>query len=162
MIRIATPDDSNAICGIYDHYILNSHATFETEPVSAQEMEKRIDHISKELQLPYLVFEQNQEILGYTYATQWKPRAAYERTVETTVYVHPEEFGKGVGNQLYKALLEQLKNSGYHAIIGGIALPNEPSISLHEKLGFVNVGELKEVGFKFGIWIDVGYWQRIL
>ncbi|MEP1095800.1 MAG: arsinothricin resistance N-acetyltransferase ArsN1 family B [Cyclobacteriaceae bacterium] len=161
MIRIATSDDSKAISDIYNYYVLNSHSTFETEPVSVEEMGQRIERVTREFQLPWLVFEIDGKIAGYTYATQWKPRAAYEKTVETTVYLHQEEFGKGIGSQLYIGLLEQLENSGYHAILGGIAQPNEASIALHEKLGFVKVGQLKEVGLKFNKWVDVGYWQLI-
>jgi len=159
MVRSTTTGDSKAISDIYNHYVLNSHSTFETEPVSPQEMGQRIERVTKEFQLPWLVFELDGKISGYTYATQWKPRAAYEKTVETTVYLHHEEFGKGIGSQLYKTLLEQLKSLGHHAIIGGIAQPNQASIVLHEKLGFVKVGQLKEVGFKFNHWVDVGYWQ---
>lgn len=161
MIRTATSDDSKAIRDIYNHYVLHSLATFETEPVSAEEMEQRVARVVTEFQLPWFVFVSNDKVVGYAYATQWKQRAAYEKTVETTIYLHPEEFGKGVGRQLYSALLEDLKSSGYHAILGGIALPNKASIVLHERLGFVKVGQLKEVGYKFDRWVDVGYWQLV-
>ncbi len=162
MIRNATPDDSRAICEIYNYYILNSHATFETESLEVPEMEKRISRVVDELALPWLVLTDDQKIMGYAYATQWKGRAAYLHTVETTIYLHQDTFGEGLGSKLYGKLMDQLKKSHFHSILGGIALPNDASVALHEKLGFVKVGLLKDVGYKFGRWIDVGYWQLLV
>lgn len=159
MIRPASPSDTKAICEIYNHYILHSHATFETARIDEFEMNKRVQRVQKELNLPWNVLEVSGETVGYSYATQWKPRGAYSKTTETSVYLDKDQFGKGYGQQLYSHLLDQLKRGGYHAIIGGISLPNEGSIRLHEKLGFQKVGVLKEVGYKFDRWIDVGYWE---
>ncbi len=162
MIRSATLDDSKAISDIYNYYILNSHATFETEPVTISEMEKRIGRVVEEFKLPWLVFEDDQEVLGYAYGTQWKGRAAYLHTVETTIYLHQNAFGKGLGSELYSDLMDKLKSSHFHSILGGIAMPNDASVALHEKLGFVKVGLLKDVGYKFDRWVDVGYWQLLV
>ena len=159
MIRKATLEDSAAIAEIYNHYIINSHSTFELEPVAAEEMFKRIDRVLNELNLPWLVYLENDHVLGYAYATQWKARKAYRMTVETTVYLHHKEFGKGIGKKLYMGLLDELKDEGHHSIIGGISLPNDGSVALHEKLGYQKIGVFKEVGYKFDRWIDVGYWQ---
>ncbi|MEQ9402054.1 MAG: N-acetyltransferase family protein [Cyclobacteriaceae bacterium] len=162
MIRNAEKTDANRICDIYNHYVLNAHSTFETEPLNSSEMAKRFEKVQAELQLPWLVLEIDKEIKGYTYATQWKPRQAYSRTVESTIYLDSNESGKGYGAELYGALINQLDELEYHSILGGIALPNEESIALHERLGFVKVGQLKEVGYKFDRWVDVGYWELML
>ena len=118
--------------------------------------------MQQELRLPWLVLEDEKQVVGYAYATQWKPRGAYRRTVETTVYIHQSFQGKGYGKLLYLELIEALKAQEYHALLGGISLPNEGSIVLHEKVGFKKAGQLREVGFKFDRWIDVGYWELIL
>lgn len=159
MVRDATPSDASSICEIYNHYVLHTHSTFEMDPISEQEMAKRVSHVQNELKLPWLIFEMKDQIMGYAYATQWKPRKAYARTVESTVYLSPDSFGKGIGSIIYRELLDQLVALDYHSILGGIALPNDASIGLHEKLGFVKVGQLKEVGFKMNRWVDVGYWE---
>lgn len=162
MIRNATSEDSLEICEIYNYYILHTHSTFETDPVSPSEIENRIGRVQNEFELPWLVFEEGNKVIGYAYATQWKARTAYAQTVETTVYLQHEICGKGFGRKLYQHLVEQLKDFGYHAILGGIALPNEASVSLHEKLGYVKVAQLKEVGYKFNRRIDVGYWELLI
>jgi len=162
MIRSAHSNDSPALAEIYNHYILNTHATFETTPIEAKDMAARIRLVQEKQQLPWYVLEPDNTIVGYAYATQWKPRRAYARTVETSVYLNHDEFGKGYGKQLYKALIEKLESDGYHALLGGIALPNETSIKLHEQLGFKKVAHFKQTGYKFDRWIDVGYWQLLL
>jgi len=161
MIRPASHSDSDAIAEIYNYYILHSNATFETQPIDGAEMEIRVRRVQGELKLPWNVLEVNDKIVGYAYATQWKSRAAYSKTVETSVYLNKGQFGMGYGSRLYGHLLDQLREEGYHAIIGGISLPNEGSVRLHEKLGFQKVGMLKQVGYKFNRWIDVGYWQLL-
>lgn len=136
MIRPATPDDAHDILKIYSPYVLESHATFELEPPSVEFMTGKI----KKAQHPWLVLEENQQIVGYAYATQWKPRQAYNQTAETSVYIQKECHGKGYGHKLYVALIAQLSSQKYHALLAGISLPNDPSIRLHEKLGFEKVG----------------------
>ena len=162
MIRSAESTDAKAICEIYNHYVLKTHATFETAVVAEKEMQQRIQRVQQELRLPWLVLEDEKQVVGYAYATQWKPRGAYRRTVETTVYIHQSFQGKGYGKLLYLELIAALKAQEYHALLGGISLPNEGSIVLHEKVGFKKVGQLQQVGFKFDRWIDVGYWELIL
>ena len=160
MIRPATIDDAKNICEIYNHYIKNSVITFEKEEVSVSEMEDRIQRVSEKY--PWLVFASKGLIQGYAYANQWKVRSAYDRTVESTIYIGKDHFGKGLGKALYSQLMTLLKEQGFHSVLGGIALPNDASVDLHESLGFVKVGQLKEVGFKLGRWVDVGYWELIL
>lgn len=161
MIRPATADDAESIVRIYNHYVMNTTITFEEESVSAQEMAGRIAEIALNA-LPWLVVEQDGEVVGYAYASKWKGRCAYRFSVETTVYLAPGLGGRGLGSRLYEVLLAQLKDKGLHAAIGGIALPNPQSIALHEKFGMTKVAHFKEVGFKFRQWLDVGYWQCLL
>ena len=161
MIRDISRKDLSAIVNIYNHYIINSHSTFEVRKIDEAEMKLRVERDTEEYKLPWLVIEENEQVIGYAYATRWKGRTAYARTTETSVYLHKDSSGRGYGKKLYQALMERLKDDGYHAIIGGISLPNEASVVLHESLGFKKVGVFKEVGYKFDRWIDVGYWQLI-
>lgn len=159
MIRPVNPKDSADIAELYNYYIKNSTATFEEEEIDSQEMLHRINKVVPGL--PWLVFEENGKIVGYAYATPWKSRSAYRYSVEVSVYVHHGEHGKGIGSKLYGRLIQILKELGFHAIIGGITLPNEASVKLHEKMGFKKVAEFEEVGYKFGKWLNVGYWEII-
>ncbi|HPC03913.1 MAG TPA: N-acetyltransferase family protein [Syntrophales bacterium] len=160
-IRDALSADAAAIAEIYNHYVNDTVITFEGKPVPPSEIDRRIREVQS-LALPWLVARLNHEIAGYAYASKWKERAAYRFSVEVTVYVGPDHVRHGIGLQLYDRLLLELKARGVHAAMAGIALPNDASVKLHEKLGFEKVAQFKEVGFKFDQWIDVGYWQRIL
>lgn len=160
-VRLATADDAESLAKIYNFYVLESTITFEEEAVSAQAMASRIQdaHLTS---LPWLIAEERGRVLGYALATKWKGRCAYRFSTEVTVYVDRAQVRRGIGSRLYRQLLPALKSCGMHVAIGGIALPNDASVRLHENLGFAKVAQFKEVGFKFGRWIDVGYWQRIL
>jgi len=160
VIRTAMAGDIPAICDIYNFYVRNTIVTFEEAPVSTDEMHARVRMIGENF--PWLVYEEENQILGYAYANKWKERSAYRYSAESTVYLHPEKTGKGIGTRLYSHLMGVLKEKSFHAVFGGIALPNEGSCALHEKLGFKKVAHLKEVGYKFDRWIDVGYWQLLL
>ena len=158
-IRSATLDDADALARIYDYYVENTCITFETESITATDMALRVAETAP---LPWLVAEIDDRVLGYAFASAWKGRCAYRFSVEATIYLRPEESGKGVGVRLYRSLIEAIRSASMHTVIGGIALPNEASIRLHEKLGFKKVGHFERVGFKHDHWIDVGYWQLIL
>lgn len=160
-IRPATPDDAAQIAEIYNHYVLTSTITFEEEPVSAAEMAQRIAEIQA-TSLPWLVATSDHRVTGFAYAHKWKVRAAYRYSTEVTVYVRAGLGNSGTGSRLYAQLFAELKAVGAHAVIGGVALPNEASLRLHRKFGFEKVAHFKEVGFKFNRWIDVTYWQLIL
>jgi phosphinothricin acetyltransferase len=160
MIRPATTDDVEQITTLYNHYVENTVITFEEDRLSATEMATRIAGVT-ETDL-WLVSEQQGSITGYAYATPFDSRPAYRHAVETTVYLAPEHVGQGVGSKLYRALLDQLRVREFHCAIGRIALPNDASVALHEKFGFVKVAQLKDVGRKFDQWIDVGYWELLL
>jgi phosphinothricin acetyltransferase len=157
MIREAQYSDTKAIAEIYNYYIHNTIITFEMEPVTVEEIASRME---KYKQLgPYLVYEENGEVTGYTYVSKFRERKAYENSVESTIYLKHGSGGKGVGFQLYSELLKQVL-AKYHVIIAGIALPNEASVRLHEKCGFKKIGHFSEVGRKFEKWIDVGFWEK--
>lgn len=153
--------DAQAISDIYKYYITDTTITFEEQLVSAAQMAGRIQEILA-ASLPWLVIEQSGRVVGYAYASKWKARSAYRYSVETSVYLQHGIAGKGLGSQLYQALFDALKARGFHVAIGGIALPNEASIALHEKFGMQKVAHFEQVGFKLGQWIDVGYWQKVL
>lgn len=157
-IRACNQEDIPAICGIYNHYIAHTVITFEETPVSVVEMQKRVETNSQ--LFPWLVYEENEKIIGYAYASKWKDRSAYKYTAEVTVYLHPAHCAKGIGSILYQALIEQLSKNGIHVLLACIAIPNTASETIHEKFGFHQVAHFREVGFKFGRWLDVGYWQK--
>lgn len=158
-IRRCAPDDIEAICDIYNHYIRHTSITFEETPLSLEEMQARVESYTK--QYPWFVCVDEGVVVGYAYASRWRERAAYRHTAETTVYIRNGHCGKGHGKALYAQLLSALFQSGCHVALGCIALPNDASIALHEQAGFRKVAQFSEVGYKFGQWLDVGYWQRI-
>jgi len=160
MVRSATINDATQITDIYNYYILNTTVTFEKTPITSDDMKERIENT--QVKYPWLVLEIDKRIQGYAYATDWKPRGAYRHSVEVTVYLRNGQSGNGYGSQLYTKLLDVLKQLNVHAVIGGIAQPNEGSIALHEKFGFKKVAHFNEVGYKFDQWVDVAYWQLLL
>jgi L-amino acid N-acyltransferase YncA len=157
MIRKFELKDTPQIAEIYNYYVLNSIITFDRIPFSIEEYTIKIKDIFSNF--PCIIFEENNEILGYAYANYWRTKPSYNQTVESTVYVKHGIHGKKIGSQLYTELLKQLRELDFHAIIGSISLPNDQSIQFHEKFGFEKVAHFKEVGKKFGKWIDVGFWQ---
>ena len=161
-IRSASHSDAPQIAAIYDPYVVGASISFEEQLVSFQGIEQRMTEIG-DASLPYLVLENAQStVIGYAYARKWKGRCAYNFTVETSIYLAKSAAGKGLGAQLYRALLDQLRERKIHVAIAGIVLPNKTSIALHEKLGFERVARFREESFKFENWKDVGYWQLFL
>ena len=160
MTRHVKITDAEQICNIYNHYVIHSTATFEEEEVTEDEMRIRIKQLTR--RFPWLVYEVENELKGYAYATDWKPRTAYRYSAETTVYVKPDSIGKGIGATLYQQLISEMKTLSYQTLVGGIALPNNSSIALHEKLNFKKVAHFQRIGFKLNQWVDVGYWQLLL
>ena len=159
-IRPYTPNDAAAICAIYNHYIEHTVITFEEIPLSVAQMQERIAAYTQ--LYPWLVCEVDGEVVGYAYASKWKERVAYKHTAEITVYLKHDTTQKGYGSALYSELIAQLKTKGCHVLLGCIAIPNEASVRLHERMGFEKVAHFAEVGRKFDRWLDVGYWQKIL
>lgn len=161
VVRPATTADAPSIARIYNHYVASTVITFEEEPVADAAMAARIAEVQGH-SLPWLVAESDGAVIGYAYASRWKARGAYRHSVETTIYLEHGRAARGIGTLLYSALLPLLKERGIHVAIGGAALPNAASVALHEKLGFEPVGTFRQVGFKHGRWVDVGYWQLVL
>jgi phosphinothricin acetyltransferase len=159
-IRSATYADAEAIQRIYEPFVLDTAISFEDLPPSVDEIAGRIASTLKTH--PWLVAVVGGKVCGYVYASAHRERAAYRYSADTTVYIAPEAQRRGVGQALYAELLPQLKQRNIHMAFAGIALPNLGSVALHESMGFVPVGVYREVGFKFGRWHDVGWWQRIL
>ena len=160
-VREAGAADSAAMAAVYNHYIENSVATFETTAVTGEEFAARVSAVCA-AGLHWLVARRGDELAGYAYAAPWNQRYAYRLSVETTVYVSQAAAGQGIGSVLYDELFARLRADGYHVAIAGISLPNAASVALHEKFGMRKVAHFSEVGNKFDRWIDVGYWQVIL
>lgn len=160
MIREVIESDIPFIKVIYNHYIKNTHVTFEENEIDDEETGKRIKEIAQDY--PWIVYEEKGQVTGYAYASRWKARAAYKFSAEITVYLEKNNFGRGLGSKLLEELIQRTKEKNLHCLIGGIALPNQASIALFEKFGFTKCAEFKEVGYKFGKWIDVGYWQKVM
>ena len=161
VVRSAALGDAVAMARIYNYYVAETIVTFEEEAVTAEDFERRVQDVWSG-KLPWLVAEQGSDIVGYAYASNWKRRFGYRFSVEVTVYLDPACARQGIGSKLYAQILPLLKAAGIRVAIGGIALPNDASVLLHEKFGFEKVAHFKEVGIKFGQWIDVGYWQLSL
>lgn len=153
MIRNVKLSDAKAIVEIYNDYILNTTISFEMELLTVEQMCHRIAEISAHC--PYLVWEEDGEVVGYCYAHPWKERAAYHNTLETTVYLSPRHFRKGIGMQLMKRLIENCRKAGFKVLIACITADNEASIKMHEALGFKQVSYFSQVGEKFGQLLDV-------
>jgi phosphinothricin acetyltransferase len=161
-IRPSTEADVAEITRVYAHYVHTSTATYELEPPTPVEMSNRRSKILK-LGLPYLVAERGQEILGYAYAGQYRPRPGYQFTIEDSVYIHPEHQGHGIGQALLTALIETCEQGPWRqmiAVIGDTA--NAASMRLHERHGFRSIGTLYSVGWKFNRWVDSILMQRPL
>jgi phosphinothricin acetyltransferase len=160
-IRPATTADASRICTIYNHYVATTTISFEEDLVSEDDMARRIADVNA-AGLPWLVLTLDGEVAGYAYATKWRARSAYRHSVESSVYLDPDLHGQGWGARLYRHLIDALHARELRTVIAGIAQPNDRSVALHERIGFRKVAHFSEVGFKFGRWVDVGYWQMSL
>ena len=156
-IRLAKINDATKILQIYTPYVLDSAISFEITVPTLDEFKNRMKEYSNKF--PWIVCEIDEQVVGYAYASAHRSRCAYEWSVEASVYIEDKYQGKGIGTKLYKTLFQLLKNQGVVNIFAGITLPNEGSIRLHESLGFLPIGIFKDVGFKKGLWRDVGWWQ---
>ncbi|MDR2160263.1 MAG: GNAT family N-acetyltransferase [Treponema sp.] len=160
MIRPVSPGDARGICGIYNYFVENTAVSFEEQPLPIPEMENRIRQISAVY--PWLVREEEGAVLGYAYVNQFRNRAAYRYTAELSIYVKSGHEGKGIGGELFARLLEAVRESSIHVLVSAITVPNERSVGIHEKFGFVKVAQFNEIGYKLGEWRDVGYWELVL
>jgi phosphinothricin acetyltransferase len=160
VIRPVKTEDAAAICGIYNPYVVNTAVTFEESPVPVDQMEERIQKISA--RYPWFVWEEAGEILGYAYLHAWHERLAYRYSAEDSIYIRESCLGRGIGKALLAGLLEKARGMDIHVIMSVITVPNERSVGLHEKFGFKKTGHFKEIGYKLGRRLDVGYWEHIL
>ena len=159
-IRLAGPGDARAIAAIYAPIVRETPISFETAVPDGDEMRGRI--AGKLPAHPWLVHERDGEVAGYAYAGPNRTRAAYQWSVDVSVYVHEDHRGAGVGRGLYESLFALLREQGFYNAYAGIALPNEASVGLHEAMGFELVGVYEDVGYKHGAWHDVGWWAKTL
>lgn len=162
-LRDATARDIPYMLEIYNHYVANSTVTFDEEPLTLKEMRKKFALV-EELGYPWIVAVSPRGVLlGYAYVTPWKPKAAYRFTVENSIYLGPASTGKGVGKALMAELLIRSKAAGIKEIIAVIADKGaEPSVAMHRNFGFVEIGHMGKVGFKFDRWLGTYLLQKSL
>ena len=159
-IRHACDDDLPALVNIYNHYVEHSPATFDTRTFSTEEKRDWLNGYSADGPYRLLVAEAGEAVVGYASSSRFKSREAYKTSVETTIYLHPDAAGKGVGAVLYRELVDMLRaDDRLHRAYAGIALPNDASVRLHEMCGFRLAGTYREVGYKFGRYWDVAWYE---
>lgn len=157
MIRNVKVEDAKDIANINNYYILNTCITFDIDKLQSKDMEEKIK--KKKNKEPWIVYEEDNKILGYAYVGEWRSKAAFNFTKEVTIYLDINKKGKGIGTKLMEELLKRCKEYGIHTLISVITMPNDVSVTLHERFGFKQVAYYKEVGFKQEKWLDVGSWQ---
>ena len=162
-VRDAAAGDLPALTAIYNHYIVHTPITFDVKTYEPHERRAWFDdhHPSGRYRLLVGV-DADGAVLGYTSSSRWRPKAAYDTTVESSVYCRDDVRGRGVGSALYAALFAALAGQDVHRIVAGVALPNPASIAIHERFGFVQVGVFHQVGLKFGQFWDVAWFERAL
>ena len=160
-IRPVRESDHPGICEIYNHYVVTSPATFDLEPYTLEERRPWFDafETSSRYKL-FVAVGADDEVRGYAGSLRFRPKAAYETTIETTVYLAPEWTGKGLGRELLQALLAALEGEDIHQALAGISLPNPSSIALFEAFGFDRMGVFREVGRKLGRYWDVAWYEK--
>ena len=157
-IRRARPADLPAVAEIYGREAREGHATFDLEPLAMEVWRTRLGELGDH----FLVADDAGTVAGWATASTFRPKPAYARTREATVYVAPGQQGRGTGRALYDALLARLAGDGVHLVVAAVALPNPGSLALHRACGFDEVGVMRDVGFKHGRWIDVAWLQKVL
>ena len=157
LVRHARDEDLDSIVAISNRAAAETAANFAIEPEPLDEWRAAFEQTRE--RMPWFVAEIDGGVVGFCRATPWKGRCAYSHSVETTVYVVPEHHGQGVGRALCEHLIDTLRAQGYRSAIGGITQPNAASVRLHESFGFARVALFPRIGWKFGSWHDVGYWQ---
>jgi L-amino acid N-acyltransferase YncA len=155
-IRLAVAGDAEPIAAIYAPVVRDTIISFETEPPDAAQIAERIEYTLPAF--PWLVCERGGRVAGYAYASRHRERLAYRWSVDVSCYVHADFRRRGIGAELYRALLEILRRQGFFNAYAGIALPNEASVRLHESVGFRPIGVYANVGYKLRAWRDVGWW----
>jgi phosphinothricin acetyltransferase len=162
VVRRPTVADVPALLDIYNHYVVHTHVTFDLEPRTLEQRLAWFHTFDSHGRHQCFVAAQAGQPIGWASSMPFKERAAYDTSVETSVYLAPDATGRGTGRKLYDALLEALEGVDVHRAYGGIAQPNTPSVRLHEAVGFTRAGIYREVGRKFGQFWDVAVYERAI
>ena len=161
-VRLATDEDLQAINDIYNHYVAESHVTFDVEPVSLDARREWFTHYSAAGRHRLFVASNGERVIGFASSSRFRPKPGYLTSIETSVYLAPDATGRGAGSRLYETLFKSLEGEDVHRAYAGIALPNPGSIALHEKFGFKRVAHFTEQGRKFGRYWDVAWFEKAL
>ena len=159
-VRLARPSDLEQVNEIYNGFVADSAITFDTEPTTPEERRPWFDRFAPAGRYRLVVASAGPRVLGYAGSLPFRPKPAYRTSVELTIYMRPEAQGRGLGGRLYGSLFDSLAGEDIHLLLAGITLPNEPSVRLHQRLGFSPSGVFREVGYKFGQYWDVAWYQR--
>jgi phosphinothricin acetyltransferase len=162
IVRPARAADIPRLTEIYNHYVVNSPITFDLEPYTVERRMQWFSQFGLTGRHRLLVVEEDALVLGYAGTTRFRPKAAYDTTVETTIYSSADNTRKGLGSMLYSALFEAIANEDIHRIVAGFTVPNPASQALHQRFGFKLIGVFREVGRKFGRYHDVAWSERPL
>jgi phosphinothricin acetyltransferase len=161
-VRYAEQGDLPVLTEIYNHYVLHTAATFDIAPFDVASRQAWFDHYSRSGPHRLLVATHDGEVVGYASSSRFRPKPAYDTSIEVTVYLNPRATGGGVGTALYQRLFAELHDEPLHRAYAVIALPNPASVALHRRFGFVETGTMTEVGRKYDQWWDVLMMQRPL
>lgn len=161
-IRPGRDTDLPALTALYNHYVLHTDVTFDVDPFTVDQRESWFEHYAATGPHRLLIAEVGGVAVGYVTSSSHRPKAAYRRSVETAVYLHPGYVGRGLGRALYEALVAELAGEDVHRAFAGIAMPNPASVTLHRRVGFTPIGTYSEIGFKNGHYIDVDWFQLAL
>jgi len=161
-VRSATEADLEALNEIYNHYVRETHMTFDLEPMSMEKRREWFSHYAVTGPHRLLVAEAEEKVIGYASSSRVRPKPGYDTSVETSVYLEPDAVGRGAGRRLYEELFRSLEGEDIHRAYAGIALPNPASIALHERFGFKRVALFTEQGRKFDRYWDVAWFEKPL
>jgi phosphinothricin acetyltransferase len=162
IVRGPRPEDLAPLVEVYNHYIRETVITFDLEPITVEDRRDWFESFGTTGPHRLFVAEHEGRFAGYAYSGTFRPRRAYDKTVEATIYLAPDAKGKGIGRALYGALFDALAKEDVHRVIAGITLPNEASVGIHTAFGFTCVGVMTECGFKFGKYHDVGWYEKAM
>ena len=162
VVRPAASEDLGSLNDVYNEYVVQSHATFDVEPTTTDWRQEWFAHHGYTGRYRVMVAVADGRVIGYASSSRFRPKPAYETSIEVSVYVAGEAVGRGVGSQLYKSLFAALRGEDVHRAYAGIALPNPASVALHERFGFKKVAHFTEQGRKFGRYWDVAWYEKAL
>jgi phosphinothricin acetyltransferase len=160
VIRPVRPSDLPALLDIYNHYVVNTPITFDLEPRTLAQRQEWLGQFSATGRYRCFVAARGETPIGWACSARFKEKAAYDTSIETSIYLAPGEGGKGLGRRLYETLFEALKGEDIHRAFGGVTLPNEASVAVHKSVGFEQIGTYREIGRKFGKYWDVALYLR--